>query len=220
MKKKLTRRSFMRNTAITGAGVALVSGGLLSIDNLVQASSDGSGVKYGMIIDNTKCIGCGLCKQACTKQWDLPEDESFIRVFKDYPVGSQTENMTAQCNHCENAPCARICPTKATHLNEDGIMIMEPHKCVGCKGCVIACPYGARTWSEKYKVPEKCRFCDGYVQGGHEPACVVMCPVGARTFGNLNDANSDIAKMVASEKLVTLRPELGTEPKIYYKRKN
>lgn len=220
MKTQFSRRSFLKTTAATGAGVALISAGLVSVDKMAQAAVVSDAEKYGMVIDNTKCIGCGLCQKACNKQWDLPEEETFIKLYKDYPVGDQTENMTSQCNHCENPPCAKICPTQATHLNDYGIMVMDNKKCIACKGCMAACPYNARIWSEKYQTPEKCRFCDGYVQGGHKPACVVICPVGARTFGDLNDPESTISKMLVEENLVTLRPELGTKPKLYYKRKN
>lgn len=220
MKRQLSRRSFIKTAAVTGAGVALISGGLVSVDNFAQADSSKTGKRYGMIIDNTKCIACGLCQNACQKQWDLPENETFIQLHKDY-VGANgvAENMTAQCNHCDNPPCARICPTQATILNEDGIMIMDHKKCIACKGCMAACPYNARFWSYKYKTPEKCRFCDGYVQAGHQPACVIRCPVGARTFGDVNDSSSEISQMIAGGNLVVLREELGTEPKIWYKRK-
>lgn len=224
MKKQLTRRSLIKTSAVMGAGVALISGGLMTVDNMAQAMTNPSAVtrRYGMIIDNTKCIGCGLCQQACTTQWDLPEGETFINLHRDY-VGenNQPEHMTSQCNHCDNPPCARICPTQATKLNKDGIMIMQAKKCIACKGCIAACPYNARFWSEKYKTPEKCRFCDGYVQGGHQPACVIRCPVDARTFGDMNDPTSDISVRLMNEEdqLVTLRPQLGTIPKIYYKRK-
>ncbi|OEF98763.1 4Fe-4S ferredoxin [Desulfuribacillus alkaliarsenatis] len=192
----------------------------MSVDNLAQASGSNSGRKYGMVIDNTKCIGCGLCQKACRTQWDMPPDETFIQLERDY-VGANgvPEHFTSQCNHCENPPCAKICPTTATYLNEDGILVMDNKKCIACKGCMAACPYNARFWSYKWKTPEKCRFCDGYVQGGHRPACVIQCPVEARVFGDLNDPNSEISKVVASENLVRLREELGTEPKIYYKRK-
>jgi len=220
MKRQLSRRSFIKTTAVTGAGVALISGGLMSVNNMAQASSANSGKRYGMVIDNTECIGCGMCQEACRTQWDLPEDETFIKLYRDYQgENNKVEHMTAQCNHCDNPPCAKICPTQATHLNEDGIMVMDAKKCIACKGCMVACPYGARIWSEKFKTPDKCRFCDGYVQAGHQPACVIRCPKHARTFGDLNDPNSEISKMIASENLKPLREGLGTEPKIYYKRK-
>lgn len=220
MKRKVSRRLFLRNTAITGAGVAFVSSGIVSLNEMALAANDSGNRRYGMIIDNTKCIGCGLCVEACTMQWGLPEGESFIKLYRDYEgANKKVEHMTTQCNHCDNPPCARICPTQATHLNEDGIMIMEHKKCIACKGCMVACPYGARLWSELYETPEKCRFCDGYVQLGHQPACVIKCPVGARTFGDLNDPTSEVAIMVASGEVHTLRAELGTKSKLYYKRK-
>lgn len=224
MEKSNSRRWFLKAVASLGTTVALVSGGMISVNSLSQAAqvsaSNTRQVKYGMVIDNSKCVACGMCKIACNQQWDLPEDETFITLYKDYVRGDShsniVENMTTQCNHCENAPCARICPTKATRLNEDGIMVMYAENCIGCKGCMTTCPYGARIWSEKYKTPEKCRFCNGFVQGGDKPACVKACPVSARTFGNLNDADSEVSKLIEERRPAVLRSELGTKPKIYY----
>ncbi|WP_084034699.1 4Fe-4S dicluster domain-containing protein [Anaerobacillus alkalilacustris] len=223
MKTKVSRRAFLKKTATLCSGAAILSSGLLSLTSLVTASNGNTvKVKFGMIIDNTKCIGCGLCQEACATRHELPEGEYFIKLYKEYERGTYpniiVENITTQCNHCENAPCARICPTGATYLNDQGIMVMNAKKCIGCKGCITACPYNARIWSEKFGTPEKCNFCDGFVQAGKDPACVTACPREARIFGDLNDVNSQISKNIIERRLEPLKPELGTKPKIYYVR--
>lgn len=225
MKSDVSRRSFIKKSATLVSGLGLLSTGVFSATKSINASN-GTGtenkIKYGMVIDNTKCIACGQCQVGCRARHEYPEDEDYIKLYKDFQTGThpniKIENLTAQCNHCENAPCARICPTQATYINEDGIMVMDSSKCIGCKGCIAACPYNARIWSEKFKTPAKCNFCDGYVQAGKQPACVEICPVSARTFGDLNDEESEISKMITERRLTTLRPSLGTKPKIYYVR--
>lgn len=223
MESEVSRRSFIKKTATLCTGVVLLSTGIFSFTDLTTASNGNvKKIKYGMVIDNTKCIACGQCQKACRSRHGLPEGENFIKIYKDFQTGVQPnikiENLTAQCNHCENAPCARICPTKTTYMNEDGIMVMDSSKCIGCKGCITACPYNARIWSEKFQTPEKCNFCDGYVQKGMQPACVEACPVSARTFGDLNDPESSVSLMISKRRLTSLRANLGTKPKIYYVR--
>lgn len=223
MSQEVSRRSFLKRSATLVSGVTLLSSGAFALGQMASASGEqSSGVRYGMVIDNTKCIACGMCQEGCKERHGLPEDEDYIKLFKDFQTGSEPnlkfENFTAQCNHCDNAPCERICPTQATYLNEDGIMVMDHDKCIGCKGCVAACPYNARIWSEAKQTPEKCNFCDGFVQAGEQPACVEVCPVDARHFGDLNDPESEVSKMVAERRLNTLRADLGTHPKIYYVR--
>lgn len=223
MKTNVSRRNFLKKSATLCSGAALLSTGLFSLTSLVTASNGKTlKVNFGMVIDNTKCIGCGLCQEACNTRHELPEGEYFIKLYKDYERGMYpnivVENFTTQCNHCENPPCARICPTGATYLNEEGIMVMNTKKCIGCKGCITACPYNARIWSEKIGAPDKCNFCDGFVQAGKDPACVKACPRDARIFGDLNDRNGTLSKMIMERRLEPLKAELGTKPKIYYVR--
>ena len=215
MSKDMTRRSFIKKTAVLGSGAVLLSSGTFIFNKKTSASNDKK-VKYGMVIDNTKCISCGACITACQDRWGLPENESFIKLYNDADVGTQGGIKVSQCMHCENAPCVRICPTQATYINEDGIVVMDGDKCVGCKGCIVACPYNARIWSDHFGYPEKCRLCDGYVQKGEQPACVEICPVDARTFGDLNDENSEISQLIKERRPNALKAHLGTKPKIYY----
>ncbi|WP_141709326.1 4Fe-4S dicluster domain-containing protein [Desulfuribacillus stibiiarsenatis] len=175
--------------------------------------------RYGMLIDNSSCVGCHACQIACQNQWQLPYNEHFIDVHTfekgTYP-NVNIENFTTQCNHCDDPPCMRICPTYATYKRQDGLVLVEEKKCIGCKGCIVACPYNARIWSEKYHVPEKCKFCADFIATGETPACVNTCVTKARMFGDLDDPNSEISKEIIKKRAVPLKAELGTKPRIYY----
>jgi molybdopterin-containing oxidoreductase family iron-sulfur binding subunit len=144
------------------------------------------------------------------------------------------------CNHCTNPPCVRVCPTKATYKLETGITMQDMHRCIGCRFCMAACPYGARSfnWIDPRKaanldtakggkvnaeyptrtkgVVEKCTFCTERLAIGKMPACVEAAPKGALLFGDLDDANSEIRKIVANKLTLRRKPELGTGPAIYY----
>lgn len=174
---------------------------------------------YGMLIDVKKCIGCYACRVACQNQWQLPATESFIKAVNiergKYPNVSMVTVMT-QCNHCENAPCLAICPTKATYRTKDGLIMVNAQKCIGCNSCMAACPYNARVWSAKEEAPQKCKFCAEYIVKGEAPACVQTCPTEARIFGDLDDPNSKLNKTIIERNAKPLLSELGTKPKIYY----
>ena len=137
------------------------------------------------------------------------------------------------CNHCENPPCAQVCPVQATYKREDGIVIVDPHLCIGCRYCMIACPYNARCfnfkdnekWTNKeqpkrsHGVAEACNLCAHRLDVGQMPACVEACQnigAGALMVGDLNDRNSDIANIVSTDAVKRIREDLGTDPKVYY----
>jgi Fe-S-cluster-containing dehydrogenase component len=124
-----------------------------------------------------------------------------------------------QCQHCDDAPCQKVCPTKATYKREDGIVLIEPKKCIGCKYCMVACPYNVRVINED-GVPEKCRFCAEYVVNGETPACVSTCMCQVRVFGDLDNPVSPIHAAMAGKELEKLLPELDTKPRIFYAKKN
>lgn len=178
--------------------------------------------RYGMLIDESRCTGCGACRIACQMQWQLPKELSYNwlehRERGVYP-NAKWEITPVQCQHCDNPPCLHVCPTKATYKRSDGIVLVDHKKCIGCKYCMVACPYGARTFDHEKMVPEKCKFCADFVVKGEQPPCVSTCMNQVRVFGDLDDPNSEISKQLAKKKVYQLLPERGTEPRIYYVKK-
>lgn len=178
--------------------------------------------RYGMLIDTRKCVGCFTCLTACQSQNDLQPEEAFIKFSElengSYPNASVT-CVPHQCMHCADAPCAKVCPTKATFISDDGVVGIDTGRCIGCLYCVAACPYGARVVNEKTGVPEKCRFCtvSAYENGTPMCTCVEACPTSARTFGDLDDPDCDLVKQIAQ---TGAQPLLGdtTDSSIYYVR--
>ena len=176
--------------------------------------------RYGMLINTKKCIGCYACRTACQRQNDLLPDESFIR-FEEREVGKYpnvtVEHIPLQCMHCEDAPCAAVCPTGAAYIGADGIVGVDEGRCIGCKYCMAACPYGARIQIKKTGVIEKCRFCWYEGEPGNPPRCVGTCISGARLFGDLDDPQSEICQEIARTNAQPLAGDLTTA-KIYYVR--
>ena len=177
---------------------------------------------YAMFIDQNKCIGCNACRVACQMQWSLPPNMNFNRLEEcvegQYPRLIRVITPV-QCQHCNNPPCQTVCPTKATYKREDGIVLIDSKKCIGCKYCMVACPYDVRVIND-HGVPEKCRFCAEYVVQGQEPSCVTTCMCNVRVFGDLDDPTSPINAAMAGKELVQLLPEQGTVPQIFYAKKN
>ncbi|CAM3730954.1 4Fe-4S dicluster domain-containing protein [Mesobacillus thioparans] len=176
--------------------------------------------RYGMVIDTRKCVGCYACRVSCQMQNELPVEESFIKFYeKETGVFPNVKNeiIPVQCQHCEDAPCVSVCPTKATYTTDEGIVLVDSEKCIGCKYCMVACHYGARTQSHETGVVEKCRFCTELVAEGKQPACVTTCISNARIFGDLDDPNSEVSKAIVKLNAKPLRPDLG-KAKIYYVR--
>ncbi len=199
------------------------------------------GRKLGLVIDLDICVGCHACAVAC-KQWNAggmaapltdrdpygkaPEGVWFNRVHS-YDLEQDTEHGTRRsslhfprsCLHCENAACVTVCPTGASYKRvEDGIVLVDESKCIGCKLCSWACPYGAREYDVDEGVMKKCTLCvdrlysDALPPEDREPACVSACPTRARHFGDLGDPDSAVSKMVAEREGVDLLPELGYRP--------
>jgi Fe-S-cluster-containing dehydrogenase component len=191
---RLSRRRFLGLTA--AAGVAAVLGVPL-LKREASLAQERPKARYALIIDTTKCTGCGACIEACRLRNHLPEGVSYIRRI----VKGNERNprfLMIQCQHCANPPCATVCPTHATYRREDGVVLIDERLCVGCKYCMQACPYQARIFDEERGVADKCWLCLPWVLGGGLPACVEACIPGARLFGRADDPQSEVAQLIAS----------------------
>lgn len=243
---KINRRAFLK---IAAAGAVTLTG--FRIAQLATASETGeaSPHQWGMVIDQQKCIGCGHCTLACRAHNDIPPDISWTRVLEAEKVGNRKVFLPRPCQHCEDAPCVEVCMVKATTRRPDGIVTMDYDRCIGCRYCEVACPYGARAFNwKKFDGPnpavptwgtpevdrrprgvvEKCSFCYQVIDRGlalglkpgideeATPACVNACPMGARAFGDLNDPESNVSKLIADYPHFRLREDLGTNPHVYY----
>ncbi len=174
--------------------------------------------RYAMAIDTKRCVGCSDCVAACQTENNVPigfcRDWIVEEMHGQYPT-LDLEIRSERCNHCADSPCVRSCPTGASHYAEGGIVLVTAEECIGCKACIVSCPYDAR-----YVHPEgyvdKCTFCIHRVEEGKDPACVSVCPTHAFIFGDLEDHNSEISKVLRTRKSKTLIPEAGTKPHIFY----
>ncbi len=227
----------------------------------VKANKAIPGVKFGYGLDLSRCIGCRRCVYACVGENNQSRDPQIhwitVLTFKEGEKWVNLEDankyynptkvpepghfyMPVQCQQCENPPCVKVCPTKATWKADDGIVVIDYNWCIGCRYCMAACPYGARhfNWAEpgipkeeinpnthylgnrpRYKgVVEKCTFCIQRTrnQPGRYTACVEICPVGARKFGNLLDPDSEIRYCIENKRVFRLKDDLNTNPKFFY----
>ncbi len=212
----LDRRAFLRGAGITAvAGIGSVLG-----PRPMRAAVTGHRPHYGMLIDLRKCTGCHACSVACKAEFDVPlgVTRSWVEYVEkgDYP-NVQRSFLPRLCNHCSKPQCVDVCPTGATWKRaEDGIVVVDPDVCIGCKYCIQACPYDARFINPVTGTADKCDFCLHRVAQALEPSCVNTCIGRARIFGDLNDPDSEISKMIASNPVTVLRPEMGTEPNVFY----
>ncbi|MDH5638519.1 MAG: 4Fe-4S dicluster domain-containing protein [Nitrospinota bacterium] len=120
------------------------------------------------------------------------------------------------CNHCRNTPCTQVCPVNASYQSPDGVVLVDKTRCIGCSYCVQACPYGSRYIHPEKHTADKCTWCYHRITKGLLPACVTVCPTGARKFGDLKDQSSEIKKLLSTQRLNVLKPELNTEPFCFY----
>ncbi|AAS80502.1 MULTISPECIES: 4Fe-4S dicluster domain-containing protein [Thermus] len=175
--------------------------------------------RYAMAIDLSLCVGCAACAVACKMENEVPPGV-FNLWIREREVGEYpnlvVEFRPEQCLHCENPPCVPVCPTGASYQTKDGLVLVDPKKCIACGACIAACPYDARYLHPAGYV-SKCTFCAHRLEKGKVPACVETCPTYCRTFGDLEDPESPVAKALkAAERVDVLRPEQGTRPKLFY----
>ena len=198
---------------------------------------------YGMGVDIDKCIGCGKCMEACKIENDVPKEPFVFRTWveryvikRDGEVGvtsiGTATNPSSEavvekdilrsffvpklCNQCANPACVQVCPVGATFQTEDGVVLVDDKRCIGCQYCIQACPYGARYLHPEKKTADKCTFCYHRIAKGLLPACVEVCPTQARVFGDVNSVASPLARLKRMNKIHVLKPHLNTEPKVYY----
>jgi protein NrfC len=179
---------------------------------------------YSMVIRQDRCIGCERCMEACVGTNHVPQYGWRTRILqKEAPkaIGQKQEFIPILCNHCNNPPCVRTCPTKATYKDKtNGIVMMNERKCIGCKSCMIACPYDARYFNEGKHAIDKCDFCfeSNLSKGRKIAACAEICPADVRVFGDLSDPASRVYQMVhqLQKSVWVIREEAGSKPNIFY----
>jgi len=200
--------------------------------------------KWGMVFDLRRCIGCNACAVACKQENSLPDGVFFTKTLSEevgeFPQVTRTYVPTI-CNHCEDAPCERVCPTGATYARPDGIVMVDRDKCIGCGTCIVACPYDQRTRLEPEMLRQglfgggrltpfeeqgltrftvgtvvKCTFCHERVDAGLQPACVATCPTEARIFGDLDDPASRPRQLIQERRGRQPLPEKNTNPRVFY----
>jgi tetrathionate reductase subunit B len=237
------RRKFLKASALISAGATGVCGLPLLRPTTARAQAAQTQRRWGMVIDLGKCVpGCTACVDACKKENNVTSSSDAARtvhrirkvtIQSASPAGPVQKSMPLLCNHCDEPPCALVCPIKATYKRADGIVIVDPHRCMGCRYCMIACPYNARYFNfhenteqpnpafptRKHGVAESCDLCAHLLDQGTQPACVDACArVNAKALivGDLDDPASEIASIIRRNPVKRLREELGTKPKVYY----
>ncbi|MDO8671618.1 MAG: 4Fe-4S dicluster domain-containing protein [Dehalococcoidia bacterium] len=224
------------------------------IQTLSKAATSSTASDWAFVVDITKCIGCGRCVMACKLENHVPIDPDLNRtwieryavdadgeIYSDsphagvngFPAKLETkEDLQATksffvpklCNQCEHAPCISVCPVNASHKTSEGVVLIDQSRCIGCRYCIVACPYGARyllpdhavTPTGNSRVADKCTWCYHRTTKGLKPACVEACPRGARLFGNRRDENDPVAKILKEKEVHVLKPALGTKPHVFY----
>lgn len=175
--------------------------------------------RLAMVIDTTLCVGCADCVVACKTENDVPEgfcrDWIVEQVAGAFP-SARLEIRSERCNHCDHPPCVGCCPTGASHVHQPGaVVLVDKQKCIGCKACVASCPYDARFVHPQGHV-DKCTFCIHRVERGQLPACVSVCPTRCMHFGDLDDPESGVARLLRSRRHHELLPAAGTGPRVIY----
>jgi molybdopterin-containing oxidoreductase family iron-sulfur binding subunit len=258
------RRTFLMRLGYAAAG----AGCSLPLLGVIGKTRDGNpgqkaaapAKQLALVIDLKKCLNQEVRRagtEACHREHNVPQIddpkrevkwlwiENFENAFPEQDHKYLTPSLKGQkvlvlCNHCTNPPCVQVCPTEATWKRPlDGIVMMDMHRCIGCRYCIAACPYGARSFNWQDPRPhlkegirseyptratgvvEKCNFCEERLRDGKEPACVAACKKvpggeGALTFGNLSDPNSEVSGLLRQKHTLCRRPSLGTGPNVFY----
>ncbi len=238
---RTTRRDFISKVAGVGAMLALAPG--IKLVELALAKAEGDAVtdlvRWGMLVDTSKCAdGCDACVNACNEEHGIEDfgrpntDPQWIRKveLKDKQTGKEY-SLPLMCQHCENPPCVDVCPTGASFKRADGIVLVDKHICIGCRYCMMACPYKARSFvhenlsNQKSYSPrgkgtvESCTFCVHRVDDDRTPACVEACVAEghqAIVFGDLNNPESEIAQRARTVSSRQIREDLNLNTGVRY----
>ncbi len=256
---KSTRRGFLKLAGVAALGAAAkpvydAVAGQAATDVPVPPAEPLLARRWAMVVDTRKCLrqkGCRDCIIACHEAHNVPDfgnpkdevkwvwKEGFEHSFPDQEnefmeADLKHQDVLLMCNHCDNAPCVRVCPTGATFKREsDGVVMMDMHRCIGCRYCMAACPYGSRSfnWRDPRTaiakinpdfptrtrgVVEKCNFCSEKLARGEMPACVTSCKANALTFGDLEDPQSEVRDLLSRHFNIRRKVGLGTQPMVYY----
>ncbi|MGQ9857356.1 MAG: 4Fe-4S dicluster domain-containing protein [Thermodesulfobacteriota bacterium] len=241
MADKVTRRGFLGAASCLVLAVTVRPRGSQAVE-ANPTEYNWEEYSYVYLVDVNRCIGCGVCVQACQRENKVPEGffRTWVeryrigeggRVEVDSPNGGMngfhhtivdfkvTKGLFVPklCNHCKNTPCTQVCPVGASYTTKDGVVLVDGKRCIGCGYCVQACPYGSRYLHPVTHVADKCTWCYHRITRGLRPACVQACPVGARAFGNMKNLQDPVRKIIATEPVLVLQPELLTRPNCYYK---
>jgi molybdopterin-containing oxidoreductase family iron-sulfur binding subunit len=207
--------------------------------------------QWAMAIDLRKCEGCVTigkapqCVEGCNAEHFVPEGQEWIQVFESEGAGGHNFFFPRLCMQCENAPCTKVCPVRATYHNGEGVVLIDHERCIGCRMCMAACPYGVRRfnwgqpknppgaafakYSPEYPIPhrkgtvEKCMMCAHLTKDGKLPACAAACPMYAIFLGDLSEDvatnGKEVVRMsrfLADNRAYRLKEELGTRPRVWY----
>ena len=254
---ELNRRSFLKLAGIATAGL-IVKPAIDVYSKVKPAGASSTAItpvsgRLAMVVNTKLCRakdGCTDCIDACHSihnipdfpnpkdeikwMWTVPYEHGFEEHDNKFiKEDLKHEPVIMLCNHCDEPPCAQVCPTKSTWKREDGIVMMDYHRCIGCRLCMAACPYGSRSFNWRDPRPfiketnpdfptrtrgvvEKCNFCAERLASGLTPACVEACKEKGLVFGDLEDPDSEIREILSSNYTIRRKPGIGTSPQIYY----
>jgi tetrathionate reductase subunit B len=220
------RRNFVKNaSALFGlATLGATQVHAFSLTNPGREAKDPrhigqEGKRYGMVIDLRKCVGCQACTSACKNENKVPKDK-FRTYVPEYELGIfpnvRKTFLPQLCNHCAEPSCVSVCPTGATFVRKDGIVVVDSEICWGCGYCINACPYDKRFFNPQTHVADKCTLCAHRLDVGLLPACVESCVGGARISGDFNNPDSEISRLLATFPTMVLKPSSGNQPRVFY----
>ena len=227
---EMDRREFLKiGLVITGV---FAGGSLMSVASAAEKVFPNGSITqkypykphYSMVIRVDQCIGCLRCEKGCVAQNHVPEYGWRTKVLeRDVPdaIGQKREFIPILCNQCNNPPCVRACPVTATFKNkQNGIVVMDIKKCIGCKMCMVACPYDARYFNEEKRAIDKCDFCleTRLSKGKTNTACSEICPADVRVFGDLSNPEDRVYKLIhqLQKPVWVLKKETDARPNIFY----